>query len=260
MATFESLQQRIAGRPWHAGLYAFGVLALATFVLLVVDYVLRPESFPVRNMSFEGEFQQVDQQALAAAVVDSVRGNFFLLNLDAVRERARRVPWVHDVTVRRRWPDGVHIQFSEQQLAARWGKSGWVNVQGEYVDLRGQEGPLDLPLFSGPQGMQARLLEHYQKLNEILAPAQLQISALTLTDRHSWNIVLHNGLMLTLGREAPEAKVERFARVYPQALAAQVARAKRVDLRYTNGFSVEWTNRSGAPRTGEIMATGLNEG
>ena len=64
---FESLQQRIAGRPWHAGLYAFGVLALATFVLLVVDYVLRPESFPVRNMSFEGEFQQVDQQTLAMA-------------------------------------------------------------------------------------------------------------------------------------------------------------------------------------------------
>lgn len=260
MAVFESLSQRFTDRPWRTGLYAFGVLALVTLLLLLVDYVLRPETFPVRNMSFEGEFQQVDQQALADAVMDTVRGNFFLLHLDAVRERARRVPWVHEVSVRRRWPDGVHIRFTEQQLAARWGKSGWVNVQGEYVDLRGQEGPLDLPQFFGPEGMQARLLEHYQKLNEILAPAQLQISALTLTDRHSWNIVLDNGLLLTLGREAPEPKVERFARVYPRALAAQGARAKRVDLRYTNGFSVEWTHRSGAPRAGEIMATGLNEG
>jgi cell division protein FtsQ len=104
------------------------------------------------------------------------------------------------------------------------------------------------------------VLEHYRKLNEILAPAQLHVAALTLTDRHSWNIVLHNGLVLTLGREAPEPKVERFARIYPGTLSAQAARAKRVDLRYTNGFSVEWSNRTGAPRTTEIIATGLNEG
>ncbi|MEK7666859.1 MAG: cell division protein FtsQ/DivIB [Pseudomonadota bacterium] len=260
MPSFEALQQHIVERPWRAGLYTFGVLALATFVLLAADTVLRPESFAVRSLSFEGEFRHVDQQALTAAVMESVRGNFFLLDLDAIRERARTVPWVHGVTVRRHWPDGVHIRFSEQQLVARWGKSGWVNAQGEHVHLQRREGPAGLPLLTGPDGMQQRVLEHYRSLNDILAPVQLQVAALTLSDRHSWNIVLHNGLVLTLGREEPEPKVERFARVYPRALAAQVARAKRVDLRYTNGFSVEWANRTGAPRASEIMATGLNEG
>lgn len=259
MPSLETLQQHLVERPWRAGLYAFGVLALATLVLLAVDTLLRPESFAVRSLSFEGEFRQVDQQTLTAAVIESVRGNFYLLNLDGIRERARTVPWVHDVTVRRRWPDGVHIRFSEQQLVARWGKNGWVNAQGEYVNLQGREGPAGLPLLVGPEGLQGRVLEHYRKLNEILAPAQLHVAALTLTDRHSWNIVLHNGLVLTLGREAPEPKVERFARIYPGTLSAQAARAKRVDLRYPNGFSVEWANRTGAPRTSEIMATGLNE-
>jgi len=260
MPSFEALQQHIVERPWRAGLYAFGVLAFATLALLAADTVLRPESFAVRSLSFEGEFRQVDQQALTTAVMDSVRGNFFLLDLDVIRERASTVPWVLEVTVRRRWPDGVHIRFSEQQLVARWGKSGWVNAQGEYVNLQGREGPAGLPLLIGPEGLQARVLEHYRKLNEILAPVQLQVAALTLTDRHSWNIVLHNGVALTLGREEPEMKVERFARVYPRALAAQAAKVKRVDLRYTNGFSVEWTNRAGAPHATEITATGLNEG
>lgn len=259
MPAFETLQQHLVERPWRAGLYAFVVLVFATLVLLAVDTLLRPESFAVRSLSFEGEFRQVDQQALKAAVIQSVRGNFYLLNLDEIRERARTVPWVHDVTVRRHWPDGVHIRFSEQRLVARWGKNGWVNAQGEYVNLQGREGPAGLPRLVGPEGLQERVLEHYRRLNEILAPAQLQVAALTLTDRHSWNIVLHNGLVLTLGREAPEQKVERFARIYPRTLSAQAARAKRVDLRYTNGFSVEWANRSGAPRTSEIMATGLNE-
>lgn len=260
MPSLEALQQHLVERPWRAGLYTFGALALATLVMLVVDTVLRPESFAVRSLSFEGEFRQVDQQALTAAVMDSVRGNFFLLNLDNIREHARTVPWVHDVTVRRQWPDGVHIRFSEQELVARWGRRGWVNAQGEHVNLGGREGPAGLPLLTGPEGMQPRVLEHYRNLTAILAPVQLQVAALTLTDRHSWNIVLHNGLTLTLGREEPEAKVERFARVYPRALAAQAARAKRIDLRYTNGFSVEWTDRAGAPRAAEIMATGLNEG
>ena len=260
MQSFDALQQHLVERPWRAGLYACGALVLATLVLLAADTLLRPESFPVRTMSFEGEFRHVDQQVLAAAVVETVRGNFFLLNLDAIRARAHTVPWVHEVTVRRRWPDGVHIRFSEQQLVARWGKSGWINAQGDYVNLHGHDGPAHLPLLAGPDGLQARVLEHHRKLNDILAPVRLQIAMLTLTDRHAWNIVLHNGLALTLGREEPESKVERFARAYPRALAAQAARVKRVDLRYTNGFSVEWLDRTGAPRAAEIMATGLNEG
>lgn len=260
MPLFDAMQQHIVERPWRAGLYAFALLALATFALLAADTVLRPDSFPVRNLSFEGAFQRVDHQTLSSAVMDSVRGNFFLLNLDAIRDRARSVPWVHEVTVRRRWPDGVHIRFNEQQIVARWGKSGWVNVEGEYVNLQGRDGPAGLPLLAGPEGMQMRVLEHLRKLDAILAPIELQVAGLTLTDRHSWNIVLHNGLTLTLGREEPEPKVERFARVYPRALAAQVARVKRIDLRYTNGFSVEWTNRTGAPRAAEIVATGSKEG
>jgi cell division protein FtsQ len=260
MSSLEALQQHIVERPWRAGLYAFGALALATLVLLAADTLLRPDSFAVRSLSFEGEFRHVDQQALTAAVMDSVRGNFFLLDLDAIRERARRVPWVYEVTVQRRWPDGVHIRFTEQQLVARWGKSGWVNAQGDYVNLQGRAGPDGLPLLAGPQGLQARVLEHYRKLNAILEPVSLQVTALTLTDRHSWNIVLHNGLVLTLGREEPELKVERFARVYPRTLAVLAASVKRVDLRYTNGFSVEWAKRNGAPHAAEIMATGLNEG
>ncbi len=260
MPALETLRQRIAERPWRAGLYAFAALALATSVLLAVDHVLRPEVYPVRSMSFEGEFRQVDEQALAAAVVDVVRGNFFLLDLENVRRHVLKLPWVYQATVHRRWPDGVHIRFSEQQLVARWGAKGWVNAVGDYVDLKDQPGPDGVPVLSGPDGMQARVLGHYRRLNTILEPAGLQVASLTLTPRHAWNVVLSNRLVLTLGREEPEPKVARFAHVYPRALAAQANSIRRIDLRYTNGFSVEWINRAATPRAAEIVATSLNEG
>ena len=260
MTSLDAVQQSIAERPWHAAALVFGTLLAVAVLLFSVDYVLRPQSFPVRSVSFAGEFKHVDEKALAAAVMSSVRGNFFLLDLDAVRERARSVPWVYDVTVRRLWPDGVQVAFSEQQLVARWGQTGWVNVQGDYVDLKGQPGPDGLPLLAGPEGMQDRVLDHYRQLSGILAPEKLQVASLTLTPRHSWSIVLDNGIALTLGREEPEAKVARFARVYPQALAAQAARIRRVDLRYTNGFAVQWVNPANAPHAPEIVVTGSKEG
>lgn len=260
MQVLDSLRQEIAEHPWRAGLYAFALVAVLTALLVVTDSLLRPDSFPVRKLSFEGEFQQVQEQALASAVMESVRGNFFRIDLDAVRQRAQRVPWVHRATVQRRWPDGVHVRFTEQQLAARWGAHGWVNVHGEAVDLQGRPGPAGLPQLSGPEGLQAQVLEHYRRLSEILAPLGLHVATLNFTARHSWTMVLSNGIQLVLGREQPEPKVERFVRAYPRALAAQATRIRRVDLRYTNGFSVEWAPRAAMPRAADSVPTGLNEG
>lgn len=260
MPVLDTLRHRITERPWRAGPYAFAALALASLVLFAVDYVLRPESFPVRSVRLEGEFIRVDQHALAAAAAAAARGNFFLLDLDAVRQRAETVPWVHDVSVRRLWPNSIEVQFTEQQLVARWGTTAWVNAQGEAVDLQGRAGPEGLPQFQGPDRMAARVLDHYQQLSRILAPLNLNIARLTLSARHSWTVQLDTGLVLTLGRELPEPKVERFAAAYPQVRALRAGQMRRVDLRYANGFAVEWNGRAPAGPASNTVTTGLHEG
>ena len=259
MQAIEQLQQGILEHPWRAGLYAFTAVVAVFALVMAVDLVLRPTSFPVKHVSFEGEFNHVDEQALTAAVVERVRGNFLLVDLDAVRERAAQTPWVHQVTVRRVWPDGIHVAFTEQQLVARWGAQAWVNAQGEAVQLRGESGPAGLPRLNGPDGMSARVLEHYQKLSTLLAPLGLQIMTLTLSARHSWALELSNKLVLTLGREEPEPRIERFVRMYPAVAASQMRRLRRVDLRYTNGFAVEWEGAA-AVTPGTSITTGSIEG
>jgi cell division protein FtsQ len=221
--------------------------------LFGLDHLLRPGTFPVRSVSLEGQFKHVDQQQLASAMVPVVTGNFYLLDLEAIKRHAESVPWVHQVSVRRLWPDGVYIRFTEQVLAARWGESAWVNSAGAAVDLQGREGVEGLPQFQGPEGTQAELLQQYTRLSEILTPAGLRIVTLTLTARRTWTLGLDNSITLVLGRDAPAEKVARFARLYPGTLAAQSARIKQVDLRYTNGFAVQWQNAntdSAAPRLG----------
>jgi cell division protein FtsQ len=237
---------RVPRLPVKAGLGAVTALAALLAFVFGLDHLLRPDTFPVRQVSFEGTFERVSQEALARGVADAVTGNFFLVDLETVRRKAERVPWVHRASVRRRWPDGVHVRFTEQVLAARWGDDAWVNVDGERVELGKAAGPADLPRLAGPDGAHAQLLDHYRRLSALLEPAGLGVARLTLTARHTWEIGLDNGMVLIIGREEPEPKVGRFARLYPATLAGVADQVKEVDLRYTNGFAVQWTHRNNA--------------
>lgn len=213
------------------------------FVLLVLafgaDWLLRTDNFPVRNVRFEGEFKHVTQQELETAVMHVVQRNFFLLNLDAVQERIESLPWVYKASVRRQWPQVVHVRFTEQQLAARWGQRGFLNQAGDVVPVTGGDLSAVLPLLEGPEGTGPQVLEHYKNLGQILAAAGLKLERITLTPRRTWRLTLANGMVIVLDREQPGQKLERFARAYAQSLVHLASDIKQVDLRYSNGFAVD---------------------
>jgi cell division protein FtsQ len=74
------------------------------------------------------------------------------------------------------------------------------------------------------------------------------LKRLVLTPRRTWEIELTNGIRLVLDRRDTGKKIERFAEVYAQHLAAKAANVQLVDLRYANGFAVRW--RSGSTEAG----------
>lgn len=233
------------------GLWTLSRLTLALLFLAVfsygADWMLRAQNFPVRNVRFEGPFERVTPRELEAAVLDRVRGNFFLVDLEAVRTRVEALPWVREASVSRRLPRDLSVKFSEQRLVARWGEDAWVNAGGEVVRLDGAATPEGLPRLSGPEGSAAQVWSAYAGFHAALAPAGLRLTGVALAPRHSWRLEARTTegerLTLVLDDTAPRRRLARFARVYPAALAARAAGVERVDLRYTNGFAVEWRGR-----------------
>ncbi len=223
--------------------WSFSLLMMLVLFLFGAEWVLRTENFPVRQVRFEGEFKHVTREQLESAVVEVVRGNFFLMDLDAVKARVESLPWVYRASVRRYWPQDVYIRFTEQKLVARWGKSAWLNHAGEVVRVNGDNLPQGLPLLEGPDGTAGQVLAQYKSMNRILTLTGLGLKRLALTPWRSWRLELDDGVVLVLDLRQPARKLERFARVYTRTLAKQARRIKQVDLRYTNGFSVEWVNR-----------------
>lgn len=226
------------------GLFKAAMLLLALLAVLLVlafgtDWLLRTDNFPVRHVRFEGEFKHVTQQELQTAVMSVVHGNFFLINLDAVKTRVESLPWVYKASVRRQWPQDVYVHFTEQQLAAQWGDTAFLNQAGDVVHVTGKDLTTDLPRLKGPDGTGTQVLENYKSLGQILVAAGLKLEQLTLTPRRTWRLELANGMVLVLDREQPEYKLERFVRVYTQSLVHLASGIKQVDLRYTNGFAIE---------------------
>lgn len=245
--------------PVRMVLRLIAALALLVALSYGADWALRAENFPVRSVRFEGPFQHVTQRQLERATLGLVRGNFFLVDLDALQRRVEALPWVYRASVRRMFPHDIAIHFSEQQLAAHWNETAWVNVNGEVVRVTGDGLPNDLPSLQGPEGTSVEVYRMFQKFRAQLAPLDLRLVGLSLSARRSWRLELQppdgeRGLTLVAGRERVPPRLERFVRVYRNALARQAFAIRQIDLRYTNGFAVRWYPKSANAHVANAVA------
>jgi cell division protein FtsQ len=198
-------------------------------------------SQPIRRVAFAGDLQRIaraDLDALAQSMQGAASSG---ASLPAMREAARRIAWVREASVRRRFPDAVEITFETHEPLARWSESDVVSTRGEVfaADYDGF-----LPRFTGPDGAAAQMVREYPALRDALAPLASAITELKLSPRGAWQVVLESGLSLDLGRGDILARLARFVSVWPQ-LASKGVETRHADLRYANGFAV---------RTAEVKA------
>ncbi|MGH8709304.1 MAG: cell division protein FtsQ/DivIB, partial [Burkholderiales bacterium] len=163
-----------------------------------------------------------------------------------VRAALEGLPWVRRVEVRRVWPDRLEATLEEHVAFARWAAGGLVNVQGERF-AGTSEAPL--PQFAGPAGSETEVTRRYRRFGEILAPLAATPERLALSPRYAWRLRLDDGLVIELGRDAPndpvEARLARLVAAYPQTLVRMPRKHEYVDLRYPNGFALRLADAKG---------------
>ncbi len=235
----QDVQRHSSDRLFRTGVRVFYVLVIVISVVAGMDWLLREGAFPVKNIRMEGEFRHVRQDELAKAIMPAVQGNIFALDLAEVRTRAENLPWIQQATVRRRWPHDIYIRFTEHRLVARWGKSAWLNQVADVVEIESVQDGRNLPYLFGPKELAPRIFKRFMALNQTLQTTGLRVAALEMTPRGSWLATLDNDVVLVMSKKAGLAEAARFARSYPY-LRPGKRRISRIDMRYTNGFSVKW--------------------
>ncbi|CAG0975366.1 partial Cell division protein FtsQ, partial [Rhodocyclaceae bacterium] len=135
--------------------------------------------FPLRELVVAGPLREVTPTQVEYAAGSAVAGNFFTVNLDAVRAAFEKLPWVRKAEVRRRWPNGLELAIEEHVAAARWkqadapkeapvgggAEARLVNREGEVFAAASNAA---LPLFVGPEGTAPLILARYHELQPLL--------------------------------------------------------------------------------------------
>lgn len=216
------------------------VTGSALGLTLMLEWMNDPAQWPVNNVRIEGEFRHLQGAELQRVVAPLVAAGFFVMDVSEIQTRLQALAWVDQVSVRRVWPDQLHIGVREQRAVAHWGADSFLNTRAEVFKPERAVSLDDLPQLAGPHGHQQRVLAMYTKMQALLKPLRLGVTRLTLDARRAWELQLSNGLTLAVGRNHSLQRVSRFVSVYPAILAAGEGRLTAVDLRYSNGFAAHW--------------------
>ena len=182
-----------------------------------------------------GSLRHVTRKQIETVVRHQVRGNFFTVDLDALRNAFTKLPWVRTAAVRRVWPQSLEVTLEEHVALARWGSSAVLNVHGELFRAALDE---ELPLFEGPDDSPLEMLQQYVVFSGSLRPLQQSIREMKLSPRRAWRLLLDTGTVVELGREQMEARLERYVLVHHRSSGQLNPQPGYVDLRYPSGFAV----------------------
>jgi len=243
LANTDAMNNRLGPRDlFEGGLRVFWMLAVLVLVLGLVDWLLKSSTYQTEQLQIEGEFSRVSESQIEQIVMPSIRENYLMLDLQSIQTQVESLPWVQRAWVRRSWPKGIHVRFTEHKPFALWGDEGFVSAEGGVILDRNRAGNSGLPQLSGPNGSASTVVEAYQKFRTILQTMNADLVGLTLTPRRSWQLTLGNGTEILVDQNGAERKLERLANAYKQFTKMP----ERFDLRYTNGFAVSW-GRNASP-------------
>jgi cell division protein FtsQ len=237
------------------------VAAAAALLVAAVLWSARLPLFPLREVVFANELREVRQSDIERSLAGQLRGNFFSIKLDALRESLEQLPWVRRVEVRRQWPSRIEVSIEEHAAVAFWGRATGqlVNSYGEVFAAAMSRPPNSpMPVLQGPNGMAPEMLGHYQQAEEILKPLGRLPRAINVSPRLAVQLRLDDGMIIELGRQQAKAPVrerlERFVEFYPSVLSAAKQRSADstlpvvvVDMRYPNGFALRVSASGAAP-------------
>ncbi len=218
------------------------IVGIFTLSWFVTEKMSAEETAPVTSVVISGEMPYTERADIERAIETIDLGNFFNVNVNQVHDKVVNLPWVYSVSVRKHWPNELKIYVVDQQPIAHWNGDFLLNQQGQAFQADLSRIKHSLPSFFGPEGSEDIALENYVNLSKLLEYGDLAIDELLLSERHSWQLTLSDGVILNLGREHRVQRIQRFMEVYPQIKENRKAeqQVNYVDLRYDTGLAVGW--------------------
>mgnify|MGYP006085466325 FL=1 len=204
------------------------------------NYLFVKFNIPVNSVSVTGKFRYIEKKEVEKIILPIVSdGAILSLDLVQITTILEAHPWIEKVSVRRKWPGSIEINVTEEVPSARWGKTSFLNNQGEILEINNND-LSNLPLLQGVENSERQLMNTYREIVLLLQPVNLKITELKYDERGEWQIGLSNGLEILVGRDQIIEKIRRFLIIWMAVLNNRSSEIDGVDIRYDNGIAVRW--------------------
>ncbi len=241
MTAVEEVRAKVSRKIIYRGL-GLGVLLVvfAGAAYFVADPLAQLLERPLKSVAVEGQFQYLPKDRAMELIEREIDGDFLQLNLARLKSELQEDPWVDHVYLSRRWPDTLVVKIAEQTPIARWDANGFLNQRGEIIRVKETDKLIGLPWLQGNEINAREIMQQYQDLSTLLRSRGLEIVALKCDNKKSWRLTLKNEKEIAIGREEVMEKLRRFVTVYDKFLSSVWSDVKAIDVRYSNGVSVQW--------------------
>jgi cell division protein FtsQ len=180
------------------------------FAQAVGDAGLRVDEIQIDGL------KRMDRATVYEQVLDQDSRAMPLVNLEDVRQRLLKFPWVKDARVSRRLPATLHIAIEERTPAAVWQNHGQlmlIDPSGVPLEPVSAEAMPDLPLLIGEgANTQEAARKHLLETQPGLKPL---VKATSWVGNRRWDIFFTSGekLQLPEGEDEAAAALKKFVAI-----------------------------------------------
>ena len=242
-----SAATRQALRHGSRGFSTGVVLTLLLFVLAmggvvwVYNGMIAQERWPIRWLEIDGPFERVSAEQVRARLAPMVNGSFFTVNTRVMQEVASAMPWVASVNVQKTWPDTVQVIIREHTPVVHWVDDYLLDMDGQPFTVPSANEIQGLPWLESPQDQLETVFENWKKFDDKLEAIGQRVERLTLDPRGSWSAHLSGGTEVRFGKGDIFKNLDMLVSTWAGLMQGQALPPVSVDLRYTNGFAVLWS-------------------
>lgn len=222
----------------------FVIAGAAMFVAAIV-WCARLPLFPLSEVVVINSLKQVQYDDLQEALAKDLNGNFFSVDIDALRDSVEKIAWVRHAEIRRRWPGKIELEIEEHTAVALWGDDTGqlVNTYGEIFMASAIDPPEEvMPVFLGPESLASEMLDFYLYAKTMLKNVGREPKGVAVSQRLAVQMQLDDAMIIEFGRRQSKVSInerlQRFVEYYPSILGAAKRRPSVVDMRYPSGFAL----------------------
>ena len=228
-----------------------GIVFFITVILLLVwgyngllNWAQSKNDAPINQVVVHGDLTYLDRDGLKDKIKQKLDGSFFTLDVDRLRQKIEENPWVYAASIRKEWPQKIHVFVVEQDVYAVWNNDLLLNKFGDVFYADGVTVAEGLPRLFGPEGNEKDVLKGYAQMQHFLELHKFKINEVVLSERYAWQLWLETGIHLNLGRSDKMKRVQRFVDLFPLLSEYGDKDIARIDLRYDIGLAVAWRDKN----------------